>query len=188
MAVHVVQGERELISDCRSLARFELRGIPPMVAGAARIRVTFQVDADGLLSVSAKELTSGVEAAVQVKPSYGLADDDIARMLKEGFSSAEGDMQARALREAAVEADRMTLATRAALAADGDLLEEQERQSIEALLQALSRTAAEAQGLDGAQMINDAVEALAIGTEAFAAARMNRGIQAALTGRRLDAL
>lgn len=188
MAVHVVQGERELISDCRSLARFELRGIPPMVAGAARIRVTFQVDADGLLSVSAKELTSGVEAAVQVKPSYGLADDDVARMLKEGFSSAEEDMQARALREAAVEAERMTLATRAALAADGDLLEEQERGAIEALLQALSRTVAEARGIDGAQLINDAVEALAKGTEAFAAARMNRGIQAALTGRRLDAL
>ncbi|TDM06671.1 MAG: hypothetical protein C4K60_19430 [Ideonella sp. MAG2] len=188
MAVHVVQGERELISDCRSLARFELRGIPPMVAGAARIRVTFQVDADGLLSVSAKELTSGVEAAVQVKPSYGLADDDIARMLKEGFSSAEEDMQTRALREAAVEAERMGLATRAALAADGDLLSETERAEIEALLQALSHTSAQAQGLNGAQSISDAVEALAKGTESFAAARMNRGIQAALTGRRLDAL
>src|SRR6185436_1893782 len=104
MAIHVVQGERDLVADCRSLARFELHGIPPMVAGAARIRVTFQVDADGLLSVGARELTSGVEAAVQVKPSYGLADDDIARMLKDGFSSAEADMQARALREARVEA------------------------------------------------------------------------------------
>ena len=188
MAVHVVQGERELISDCRSLARFELRGIPPMVAGAARIRVTFQVDADGLLSVSAKELTSGVEAAVQVKPSYGLADDDIARMLKEGFTSAEEDMQARALREAAVEADRMTLATRAALAADGDLLDDDERAAIETLLADLSHTATEARGMDGATAINGAVEALAKGTEAFAAARMNRGIQAALTGRRLDAI
>ena len=178
------QGERELVSDCRSLARFELRGIPPMAAGAARIRVSFQVDADGLLSVSAREQTSGVEATVQVKPSYGLADEEIARMLKEGFSSAEADMQARALREAQVEADRMTLATRAALAADGDLLSAQERADIEALLEALQR----ARMGEAADLITAAVEGLAKGTEAFAAARMNRGIQAALTGRRLDAL
>jgi len=184
LAVHVVQGERELVADCRSLARFTLRGIPPMVAGAARIRVTFQVDADGLLSVFAKELTSGVEAAVQVKPSYGLADDQIARMLKEGFSSAEADMQARSLREARVEAERMTLATRAALAADGDLLAPAEVLALEALLAALAQTA---QG-DVPDAITAAVEALAKGTEAFAAERMNRGIQAALTGRRLDAI
>jgi len=184
MAIHVVQGERELVSDCRSLARFELRGIPPMAAGAARIRVSFQVDADGLLSVSAREQTSGVEATVQVKPSYGLADEEIARMLKEGFSSAEADMQARALREAQVEADRMTLATQAALAADGDLLSADERADIDTLLQALQR----AKAGDQAEAINAAVEALAKGTEAFAAARMNRGIQAALTGRRLDTL
>jgi molecular chaperone HscA len=182
MAIHVLQGERELVADCRSLARFELRGIPPMVAGAARIRVSFQVDADGLLSVSARELGSGVEAAVQVKPSYGLADDDIARMLKEGFSSAEADMQARALREARVEAERMDLATQAALAADGDLLTDAERSDIGELL---VRVRAAAQG-DEPDAINNAVEALADGTESFAAARMNRGIRAALTGRGLD--
>jgi molecular chaperone HscA len=182
MAIHVVQGERELVADCRSLARFELRGIPPMVAGAARIRVTFQVDADGLLSVSAREMGSGVEAAVQVKPSYGLGDDEIARMLRDGFSSAEADMHARALREARVEAERMDLATQAALVADGDLLTDDERAAVEALLQALRHVA---QGEDSAA-INRAVEALATGTETFAAARMNRGIRAALTGRGLD--
>ncbi|NRF70483.1 Fe-S protein assembly chaperone HscA [Aquincola sp. S2] len=182
MAIHVVQGERELVADCRSLARFELRGIPPMAAGAARIRVSFQVDADGLLSVSARELGSGVEAAVVVKPSYGLADDQIAQMLREGFASAETDMAARRLGEARVEAERMSLATRAALAADGDLLDDGERSAIEALLEALARTAAS----DDAAAIDTAVEALADGTEAFAAARMNRGIRAALTGRKVD--
>ena len=182
MAIHVLQGERELVSDCRSLARFELRGIPPMVAGAARIRVAFQVDADGLLSVSAREQGSGVEASVLVKPSYGLADDQIAAMLRDGFASAEVDMAARSLREARVEAERMTLATRAALAADADLLSEAERQAIAALLVALAGTA---QGEDHAA-IDSAVERLAEGTEAFAAARMNRGIQAALTGRKLN--
>jgi molecular chaperone HscA len=184
IAIHIVQGERELVADCRSLARLELRGIPPMVAGAARIRVTFQVDADGLLGVTARELGSGVEAAVQVKPSYGLADDDIARMLKEGFSSAEADMQARALREAQVEAERMALATQAALQADGDLLSAGEREQVQHLLQAV----AQATRGDQPDDINAAVEALAEGTEAFAAARMNRGIQTALTGRRLDEL
>ncbi|WP_077034073.1 Fe-S protein assembly chaperone HscA [Pelomonas sp. KK5] len=182
MAVHVLQGERELVSECRSLARFELRGIPPMVAGAARIRVTFQVDADGLLSVSAKELNSGVEAAVQVKPSYGLADDQIASMLKDGFASAEGDMQARKLREARVEAERMTLATRSALAADGDLLDVAQTEAIEVLLKSLASTA---EGAD-ADAIDAAVTALAEGTEAFAAERMNRGIQQALTGRNIE--
>lgn len=182
MAVHVLQGERELVSECRSLARFELRGIPPMVAGAARIRVTFQVDADGLLSVSAKELISGVEAAISVKPSYGLSDDQIAGMLKDGFASAEADLEARKLREASVEAERMRLATLSALAADGDLLSQAEQADIAGLLEALSGAAA---GTDAAA-IDAAVERLAQGTEAFAAARMNRGIHKALTGRSIE--
>ena len=182
MAIHVLQGERELVADCRSLARFELRGIPPMVAGAARIRVTFQVDADGLLSVSARETGSGVEASVVVKPSYGLADDQIAVMLRDGFASAETDMVARRLSEARVEAERMTLATRAALAVDADLLDLAEVRAIAALLDDLARIAA---GTDHAA-IDSAVERLAVGTEAFAAARMNRGIQAALTGRQIN--
>ena len=184
MALHVVQGERELVSDCRSLARFELRGIPPMVAGAARIRVTFQVDADGLLSVQAREMTSGVEAAVQVKPSYGLADHDIAAMLRDGFASAESDMVARSLREARVEAERMVLATRSALQADSDLLSATEQSAIEALLEGVDRAARS----ENPDLVTSAVEALAHGTEEFAAARMNRGIQAALTGRRLDSI
>ncbi len=182
MAIHVVQGERELVADCRSLARFELRGIPPLAAGAARIRVTFQVDADGLLSVAARELGTGIEAAVVVKPSYGLDDSDIARMLQDGFASAEVDLQARRLGEARVEAERMTLATRSALAADGELLNAAERSAIEALLADLARHSASAD----AAAIDAAVERLAKGTEAFAAARMNRGIQAALTGRGID--
>ncbi|WP_428424961.1 Fe-S protein assembly chaperone HscA [Methylibium sp.] len=182
MAIHVLQGEREQVEHCRSLARFELRGIPPMVAGAARIRVSFQVDADGLLSVTAREQGSGVEAAVTVKPSYGLADEQIARMLQEGFSTAEGDMRDRALREARVETERMVLATRAALAADGDLLSEAERAEIEALMRS-----AEQQALaDDAATIDAAVKALADGTEAFAAERMNRGIRQALAGRRVE--
>ena len=184
MVIHVVQGERELVADCRSLGSFELRGIPPMVAGAARIRVSFQVDADGLLSVFARELGSGVEASVVVKPSYGLADDQVAAMLRDGFASAETDMLARSLREARVEAERMTLATRAAMAADGSLLESAERDQIEALLVALAATAA---GTDHAA-IDTAVAQLAEGTEGFAAARMNQSIQAALTGRKLTDL
>ncbi|MCZ8175295.1 MAG: Fe-S protein assembly chaperone HscA [Burkholderiaceae bacterium] len=182
MAIHVVQGERELVADCRSLARFELRGIPPMAAGAARIRVAFQVDADGLLSVSARELGSGVEASVAVKPSYGLADEQIAQMLRDGFAHAEDDIAARKLREARVEAERMVLATRAALAADGALLDAAERGAIEALLQAAE---VQARGTD-ADAIDGAVEALAEGTEGFAAARMNEGIRRALAGRSLD--
>ncbi|MCE2907882.1 MAG: Fe-S protein assembly chaperone HscA, partial [Burkholderiaceae bacterium] len=145
MAIHVVQGERELVADCRSLARFELRGIPPMAAGAARIRVAFQVDADGLLSVSARELGSGVEASVAVKPSYGLADEQIAQMLRDGFAHAEDDIAARKLREARVEAERMVLATRAALAADGALLRADEHAAITAQIAA---TAACAEGED----------------------------------------
>jgi len=182
MAIHVVQGERELVSDCRSLARFELRGIPPMTAGAARIRVTFQVDADGLLSVAAREVTSGVEAAVVVKPSYGLSDGDVARMLQEGFRTAEDDMRARALREAQVDAERLALATRSALAADGDLLSPEERAAIEQHLAALD---AARQGTD-AGAVRNALDALADSTEAFAAARMNRSIRSALTGRRVE--
>ncbi|WP_431257869.1 Fe-S protein assembly chaperone HscA [Roseateles chitinivorans] len=186
LAVHVLQGERELVSECRSLARFELRGIPPMVAGAARIRVTFQVDADGLLSVSARELGSGVEAAVQVKPSYGLSDDQIATMLREGFASAEGDMVARKLREARVDAERMILATQSALRADGDLLGDAERAEIAALQTDLLAKAQADDAVADADAITAAVEALAKGTEAFAAARMNRGIQQALTGLSID--
>jgi molecular chaperone HscA len=182
MAIHVVQGERDLVSECRSLARFELRGFPPMVAGAARIRVTFQVDADGLLSVSARETGSGIEASVIVKPSYGLADEQIAQMLKDGFVHAEDDMLARSLREARVDADRLVLATGAALAADGALLEDAERRVIQALMAALQQAAA---GTD-AHAIEEATEALAAGTEAFAAARMDHGIRQALSGRRID--
>ena len=182
MAIHVVQGERELVSDCRSLARFELRGIPPMVAGAARIRVTFQVDADGLLSVAAQETGSGVQANVVVKPSYGLADDQIANMLRDSFTHAQADMAARALRQARVEAQRMTLAAASALQADGDLLTPEQREAITSLMR-LTQAAATS---DDAAAIDAAVKALADGTEHFAAARMNRGIQQALAGRRID--
>ena len=184
MALQVVQGERELVADCRSLGRFELRGIPPMVAGAARIRVTFEVDADGLLNVSARELNSGVQAAITVKPSYGLADDEITRMLREGFARADDDAAARSLREARVDADRLVLATRSALAADGDLLSEDERRVIDALM---IETQHMAQG-DDHHAIGAAVEALANSTEAFAAARMNRGIRQALAGRNVEDL
>jgi molecular chaperone HscA len=182
MAIHVVQGERELVSDCRSLARFELRGIPPMAAGAARIRVTYQVDADGLLSVFAREQHSGVEASVVVKPSYGLADDDIARMLEDSFKTAEVDMRARALREAQVEAQRLIEATAAALAADADLLDAQERAVLDALVADLREVA----GRDDADAIEAATKRLAEGTDEFAARRMDKGIRAALAGRRLD--
>ncbi|MCR5881650.1 Fe-S protein assembly chaperone HscA [Rhizobacter sp. J219] len=182
MAIHVVQGERELVSDCRSLARFELRGIPPMVAGAARIRVSFQVDADGLLAVSAREEGSGVQASINVKPSYGLTDDEVARMLTESFTTAESDMKARSLRESRVEAERMLLATASALQADGDLLSAESRAEVDALMQALDHTR---QGDDHAA-IDTAVEALAKGTEAFAAERMNRGIRQALAGRKVE--
>jgi len=182
IAIHVVQGEREVVSDCRSLARFELRGIPPMVAGAARVRVSFQVDADGLLNVTAREETSGVEAAISVKPSYGLADDEIARMLTESFATAEQDMVERSLRESRVEAERMLLATRSALDADGDLLDDRQRAAIETLMAALR----DCRETTDHRAIDAAVEALAQGTEAFAAERMNRGIRSALAGKRVD--
>ncbi|WKZ86194.1 Fe-S protein assembly chaperone HscA [Ralstonia pickettii] len=184
MAIHVLQGERELASDCRSLARFELRGIPPMVAGAARIRVTYQVDADGLLSVSARETVSGVEASITVKPSYGLADDDVARMLQEGFQSAEDDMRRRALAEERVEAERLLEALSQALAADGDLLSPEERAAIDAEIVVLRTTM---QGEDH-RAIKDAVDALSHGTDEFAARRMDRGIRKALAGKRIEEL
>jgi molecular chaperone HscA len=181
LALHVVQGERDLVADCRSLARFELRGIPPMAAGAARIRVTFTVDADGLLSVSAREQGSGVEAQISVKPSYGLADDQVARMLAESFTTADADMQARAVTEARVDADRMILATVSALNADGDLLEVDQRAEIDLLMLDVQA----ARTLEDAKAIEAITLTLAKGTEAFAALRMNRGIQKALSGKNI---
>ena len=184
LALHVVQGERDLVADCRSLARFELRGIPPMAAGAARIRVTFTVDADGLLSVNAKEQVSGVEAHIDVKPSYGLADDQIARMLQDSFATAEADIKSRALVEARVDGDRMLLAIKSALAADGDLLSPQALESIDAQMAAVSG----ARALEDPLLIEAATQALAKGTEAFAAMRMNRGIQKALAGKNIETI
>ena len=181
MAIQVVQGERELVSDCRSLARFELRGIPPMAAGAARIRVTYQVDADGLLSVSAREMTTGVEASITVKPSYGLGDDEVARMLQDSFQSAEADMRSRALREEQVDAERIVLATQSALDADSALLNPEERAEIARLIEAVR---AQVNG-DDQGAIKAAVDALAHGTEEFAARRMDRSVHAALTGKKL---
>ncbi len=183
MSIHVVQGERELVTDCRSLARFELRGIPPMVAGAARIRVTYQVDADGLLSVSAREQTSGVEAHVEVKPSYGLSDTEIETMLKDSFSHAREDMDARNLREQQVDADRLLESVTAALAADGEeLLNDKERQAILATLADLE---AVRQGSD-LQAIKQAIAATDKVTQEFAARRMDAGMRKALAGHKLD--
>ena len=184
LALHVVQGERDLVADCRSLARFELRGIPPMAAGAARIRVTFTVDADGLLSVAALEQHSGVQSNITVKPSYGLSDDQIATMLQDSFKTAEQDIKTRALVEARVDADRMWLATQSALQADGDLLSKEERSHIEILMAATL----EAKKLEDAAAVEAATEALAKGTEAFAAQRMNRGIQNALSGQHIETI
>ena len=182
LALHVVQGERDMVADCRSLARFELRGIPPMAAGAARIRVTFTVDADGMVSVSAVEQLSGVTANITVKPSYGLSDDQIAAMLQDSFKTAEQDIKARALVEARVDADRMWLATQSALQADGDLLSTEDRARIDALMAATL----DAKKLEDAAAIEAITEALAKGTEAFAAQRMNRGIQHALAGQNIE--
>jgi molecular chaperone HscA len=184
MSFHVVQGERELVQDCRSLARFELRGIPPMVAGAARIRVTFQVDADGLLSVSAREAGTGVEASVTVKPSYGLADTDVERMLRDSVAHAREDMHARALNEARVDAARIVEAVRGALDADGDLLSAEERSAIEQQVAALG---AAAQGSDH-RAIRQATDAVNRATEEFAARRMDAGVKRALSGRRIASL
>ena len=185
LALHVLQGERDLVVDCRSLARFELRGIPPMAAGAARIRVTFTVDADGLLSVAAKEQISGVEAKIDVKPSYGLSDDQIAKMLQDSFTTAEVDMKARALVEARVDGDRMLLATQSALNADGQLLSAEDRAHIESLMKSLRHTVDTAVE---AQAVEDATEVLAKATEAFAAERMNHSIQKALSGQNIQSL
>jgi molecular chaperone HscA len=184
MSFHVVQGERELVQDCRSLARFELRGIPPMVAGAARIRVTFQVDADGLLSVSAREAGTGVEASVTVKPSYGLADTDVERMLRDSVAHAREDMHARALNEARVDAARIVEAVRGALDADGALLSAEERSAIEQQVAALG---AAAQGSDH-RAIRQATDAVNRATEEFAARRMDAGVKRALSGRRIASL
>lgn len=181
LALHVVQGERDLVADCRSLARFELRGIPPMAAGVARIRVTFTVDADGLLNVGAKEQVSGVEARIDVKPSYGLTDDQIAQMLKDSFSTAQQDMQARALVEARVDADRLLLATRSALAVDGDLLEASERAEIDHAMMVSEQSLSS----NDAAHIEAVSKALAQATEAFAAARMNHSIAQALAGKNI---
>ena len=184
MSLHVVQGEREKVADCRSLARFELRGIPPMTAGAARIRVTFEVDADGLLAVSAREQTTGVAASIAVKPSYGLTDAEIARMLQESFAHAADDAQARALAEAQVEADRIVAATEAAIAADADLLDDAARAVIDG---ALADVKARRSG-DDRDALTAAVNALNEATAGFAAKRMDRGMARALAGQRVDAL
>lgn len=190
MSIHVLQGERELVSDCRSLARFELRGIPPMVAGAARIRVTFTVDADGLLSVSAREIASNVEANIVVKPSYGLSEEQILAMLKSGFGAAETDKQARALAEAKVDAESLLEAIKNALKKDGDLLNKQEKQEIKAKIDALeaiiTHTNGHADTTSGA--IIKATEALNAATEDFAARRMDASVQHALAGKKLDSL
>lgn len=184
LAVHVVQGERDLVADCRSLARFELRGIPPMVAGAARIRVTFQVDADGLLSVTAREQGSGVEASVTVKPSFGLSDEEVSKMLSDGMSKAGVDAQMRMLREQQVDAQQLIESVQAALAADADLLSAAEQTRIS---QQLQMTAEAASGED-VDAIRAAIKALSSVTDDFAARRMDRSIRAALTGRSLEDL
>ena len=181
MAIHVVQGERELVSDCRSLARFTLRGIPPMVAGAARIRVTFQVDADGLLSVSAQEQTTGVQAAIEVKPSYGLDDTTITQMLKDSMQFAQEDMAQRARQEAVVEAESIIAAVSNALDSDGDLLGDTERSDIDAVLKRLQQQMSQGD----AASIRASIEALNHATDGFAAARMDRNIQRALTGQNI---
>ncbi|MDR0775054.1 MAG: Fe-S protein assembly chaperone HscA [Azonexus sp.] len=182
MAIHVVQGEREMVADCRSLARFELRGIPPMVAGAARIRVTFQVDADGLLSVAAREQTTGVEASVTVKPSYGLSDEEIAGMLQDSLAHARDDAMTRALREAQVEAERMIEATEAALAEDAHLLNAAEQEKIRASIASLRAAAAG----DNRRTINIAMDDLGFETQEFAHRRMDQSIKKVLAGRKVD--
>lgn len=184
MAIHVVQGERELVDDCRSLARFELRGIPPMVAGAPRIRVTFQVDADGLLSVAAREQTSGVEASITVKPSYGLSDDEVASMLQDSMAHAKDDAQRRALKEAQVDAQRMIEATRAALAEDAHLLSAAEIAKIDDSIAKLEAAMAG----DNRRHIHLAMDDLGAETDEFAHRRMDQSVKRALSGKRLNEL
>ncbi len=184
MIIHVLQGERELISDCRSLARFELNGIPPMAAGAARIRVTFQVDADGLVSVSANELTSGVEAKIEVKPSYGLNDGDITRMLQESFANAQADIEARRLEEHRVDAKRLLEATEVALSQDSDLLMPEELAVITKAVEMLREAIL---GSDW-QLIKQVSEKLNHASTDFAGRRMDLSIKSALTGQTLDTL
>lgn len=184
MSLHVVQGERDLVSDCRSLASFELRGIPPMAAGAARIRVTFQVDADGLLSVSAQEQTSGIQANIVVKPSYGLAEDQILNMLQSSYQHAEDDKVSRALREARVDADRLIEAISAALTQDSHLLTDDEQSIIGEKMSQLRI----AMGKENSREISNAVEALNQATENFAARRMDISVQKALAGKDLNSL
>ena len=184
MSIHVVQGERELVSDCRSLARFDLKGIPPMTAGAARVRVTFQVDADGLLSVSAREKSTGIAASVAVKPSYGLSDAEVERMLRESIEHARDDMHARALAEHRVEGERLIEAVRAALASDGGLVSDEERAAIERAMDALRTALA---GSDH-RAIKAATDALNRVTEPFASRRMDASVQRALTGQKIASL
>ncbi|WP_199055256.1 Fe-S protein assembly chaperone HscA [Aquitalea sp. ASV15] len=184
MSIHVLQGERELVADCRSLAQFVLRGIPPMVAGAARIRITFQVDADGLLAVSAREMTSGVEASIEVKPSYGLSDDAISQMLSDSLAHVQDDIEARKLREAIVDADSLRDATLAALRIDGDLLTAEETSAIQQVLQQLEQAISSQTTLQ----VNQATHRLNKATEDFAARRMDRNIQRALKGQKISEL
>jgi molecular chaperone HscA len=184
MSIHVVQGERELVADCRSLARFELKGIPPMVAGAGRVRVTFQVDADGLLSVSAQEKTTGAESSVTVKPSYGLGDADIERMLRDSYEHAKGDMHARALNEHRVDAQRLVDATRSALLEDGSLLSSEEKKQIEEKIESLEKLLS----TSDPRAIKTASDALNRATEEFAARRMDAGVRRALAGKSVESL
>jgi len=184
MAIHILQGERELATDCRSLARFELRGIPPMVAGGAKIRVAYQVDADGLLSVSARELTSNVESRIEVKPSYGLGEEEITSMLQDSFSHARGDMQARALREQQVEADRMIEDLLAAIYKDGDaLLDDEERRCLKVAIEELRDLR---ESTTEHRPLARQIESVAKASEEFAARRMDASIKSALAGQTLD--
>jgi len=184
MAIHILQGERELATDCRSLSRFELRGIPPMVAGAAKIRVAYQVDADGLLSVSARELTSNVEARIEVRPSYGIGEEEITSMLQDSFSHARDDMQARALREQQVEADRMIEDLLAAIYKDGDaLLSDDERRCLKVAIQELREVR---ESTIEHRVLARQIESVAKASEEFAARRMDASIKSALAGHSLD--
>ena len=182
MSVHIVQGERELVNDCRSLARFTLRGIPPMAAGAAHIRVTYQVDADGLLSVTAMEKTTGVQSSIQVKPSYGLTDDEIANMLKASMENAKEDIQARLLAEQRVEAERVLESVRSALAQDYDLLDDDELSAVKNAIISLEQLKQQ----DDSLAIKQGIKSLDLATQEFAARRMDKSIRTALAGHSVD--